>query len=63
MKTINTTVSTGDIVKLKDGRECRIGIIRKVDGKNLIDIHFKINDTSGYTEQVSTRKLNQILKS
>jgi len=57
MKVIGTTVKTGDIVTI-DGYEVRIGQYRH--GK--IDLHYKINKTSGITKQVSTRKLNQLLK-
>jgi hypothetical protein len=58
MKTVQTTVSTGDQVLYK-GSEARIGLYKH----GLISIHVSINRTSGYTEQFSTRKLNQLVKS
>lgn len=61
MKKVSTTVKTGDVVMIK-GRECRIGLYRKRNGKGLIDLHFKVSATSGLTEQVSTRELNQLLQ-
>ena len=56
MKHISTTVKTGDVVMI-NGRECKIGQYKH--GK--ISLHYKISEFSGITEQVSTKKLNQLL--
>ena len=60
MKTVSTTVSTGDIVTI-NGKEAIIGKQRRIDGKMMIEVHFKITEISCYTEFYSTRKLNQAL--
>lgn len=57
MKTVSTSVSTGTEVTYK-GRPAKIGMYRH----GLISVHVKINNTSGYTEQFSTRKLNSLIK-
>lgn len=62
MKKVHTTVSTGDTFTMNDLVHT-VGNQRRIDGKLVIDIHVRLNQTSGYTIQVSTRKLNQILKS
>ena len=61
MKHISTTVKTGDITTI-NGREVKIDIIKKIDGKNKIALHYNINDTSGITEYVTTFQLNKLLK-
>lgn len=58
MRKVNTTVNTGDIITL-NGKECRIGAQKRIDGKLKIALHFKITETSGYTEWVTTRELNK----
>lgn len=62
MKNISTNVSTGDIVKTAFNKDSvmvgTIGILKY--GK--ISIHWKINETSGITEHISTRSLNQRIK-
>ena len=60
MKIISTTVSTGDVVTI-NGKQATIGKQRRIDGKMMIEVKFKINEFSCYTEFYSTRKLNQIL--
>lgn len=61
MKLINTTVKTGDIITDKEGISYTVGLFRKIDGKNKIELHRKINETSGITIFVSTRELNKII--
>lgn len=62
MKTINTTLSTGDKVKtvFNENTEMTGTIGAYKHGK--IAIHWKINSTSGITELISTRSLNQRIK-
>lgn len=61
MKKIDTKVSTGDILNIK-GKECRIGIQKRIDGKMKIALHYRLSETSGYTEFVTTFQLNKLLK-
>jgi hypothetical protein len=63
MRKINTSCSSGDNIILKDGRKCKVGVIKKIDNKNLIALHFQINSSSGVTEYVSTAKLNKMFAS
>ena len=58
MKTVSTSVSTGDTVII-NGKTATIGRQRRIDNKLQIEVHFKINETSGYTIFYTTRKLNQ----
>ena len=61
IRQISTTVKTGDTITI-NGQDVTIGIIRKIDGKNKIALHYKINETSSFTEFVTTLKLNKLLK-
>lgn len=63
MKQISTTVSTGDKVKTMFNKETEI--IGTIGGlkHGKISIYWKLNNTSGFTEQISTRSLNQRIKS
>lgn len=61
MKKLSTNVSTGDSFTSK-GINYLVGLNRCVNGKMVIDLKVKINATSGYTIQVSTRTLNQMIK-
>lgn len=61
MKLINTTVKTGDIITDKEGISYTVGLFRKINGKNKIELRRKINETSGITIFVSTRELNKII--
>ncbi len=64
MKTLQTSVSTGDKVEI-NGKNCLIGQAKRINGKLRIALHFKITDTNSttyVTEYVSTKKLNQLLK-
>lgn len=60
-KKLNTTVKTGDIFTGIDGVTYKVGTYRKVNGKGIINLFVRINKTSGYTVQVSTRQLNKLL--
>jgi len=57
MKTISTIICTGDRVKYFD-RYATIGQYRK--GK--IAVHVSLGGVSGMTEEISTRKINTLLK-
>lgn len=57
MKQLNTTAATGDKY-LINGMECTIGAWKQ----GVISLHYKISATAGITQQVSTRKLNELLK-
>lgn len=60
MRTIQTIVSTGDEIRQTiTGLTGKVGIYKHGE----ISIHWKINDSSQITERVSTRKLNQLIKS
>ena len=62
MKAIQTAVSTGSIVKtmFNDDKELigTIGVLKQ--GK--IAIHWKLSQTSGFTEYVTVRALNSRIK-
>lgn len=57
MKKISTTVKTGDTI-IYNGRNCKIGILKN----KLIEFKTVISATSGYTEWISTKELNNRLK-
>lgn len=61
MKLISTSVKTGDILTDEKGVTYTVGLFRKIDGKNKIELHQKINETSRVTMLVSTRELNKII--
>lgn len=57
MKKINTIISTGDTLIKGD----TVGIVGTYL-KGQVKITWKLNDTSGYSEYLSTKKLNSLLK-
>lgn len=61
MKIIATTVKTGDVITDKNGINYIVGLSRKINGKNKIELRRKINETSCITLFVSTRELNKII--
>lgn len=61
VKKISTTVSTGDVFTGTDGNTYKVGLFRKIDGKNVINLFVRLSPTSGYTRQVSTRELNKLI--
>jgi len=62
MKKISTTVKTGDILEDDNGTKFTIGLFRKIDGKNKVEVNQQINKTSCVTLFMSTRELNTFLK-
>ena len=54
---ISTTISTGDNI-MYNSTPAKVGIYTK----GLIKIHLKINDNSCCTIELSTRKVNQLIK-
>jgi hypothetical protein len=57
MKTVSTTVKTGDIINYA-GHKCRIGVIK--NGR--IQFTMLLSETSAITEHITTRELNKRLK-
>lgn len=62
MKKVSTFVKTGDILEDANGTIFTIGLLRKVDGKNKIEVCKYIDKTSCITLLMSTRALNNFLK-
>jgi len=56
MRTITTTVSTGDTV-IKGGMTGKVGNYKH----GIIQVKWKVNDTSCVSDFYTTRKLNQLI--
>lgn len=61
MQKINTSVNTGDRF-IYNNQEYIVGTFRKIDGKKLITLKIMLSEVSSTSIFVSTRKLNEMLK-